>query len=268
MIEKILPPFIGIRNNSALKQAVFRHLCGVNLKNTVVVSSLGRCGSTMLVNSLAHYYKRQQSRLDIVRLDDHINFDLSTDDTTIERGFDGKASEALRGQYLHGHVYKTHDFPPRQLPNHVKVIFLFGDPIDIALSAKELDKRYLTGVDSNYTALDLHIRNLRGSIQKKADIFDSDVLRLEEQFLRWQNKQTFPVLRLRYETMWENQSAIRDFIEIGSFRLPPKKQRKNYRIKHSKETMQNLERIYSRLAKKIKDADNCSVYYPPSVEKQ
>ena len=66
----------------------------------------------MLVNSLKNYYHQQPSRMDIVRLDDHIQMDLVTDDSTIERGFDGEASMALRGQYLLGHVYKSHDFPP------------------------------------------------------------------------------------------------------------------------------------------------------------
>ena len=246
----------AVRYPRLLRQKISRYFFGNNIKNTIIVCSLGRCGSTMLVNNLKNYYHQQPSRMDIVRLDDHIQMDLVTDDSTIERGFDGEASMALRGQYLLGHVYKSHDFPPAYLPSHVKVIFLFGNPIDIVLSALELDKRPLTGVDSRFTALDLHIRNLRGDIKKKADLFDKDVLRLEEQFDCWFKTQAFPLLRLRYETMWEHQSEIRSFIGIDRFKLPKKKQRKYLRGKYNDSTLANLELNYSQLSKKIQNAPN------------
>lgn len=250
---------VGFQHGAKLKKFVTRHLYKDKTRNTIIVCSLGRCGSTMLVNSLANYYRRQSYRLDIVRLDDHIRTDLTSDNSTIERGFDGEESMALRGQYLLGHVYKSHDFPPPHLPDHVKVIFLFGNPVDIVLSAKELDKRYLTGVDSRFTSLDLHIRNLRGNIKQKADLFNKDVLRLEEQFNRWFEPQSFPILRLRYETMWEHQSLIRSFIGIDAFKLPQKKQRKNYRAKYPEKILAKLESNYSQLDKKIKSAPNYSV---------
>ena len=169
-----------------------------SMNNTIVVASLSRCGSTLVVNCLAKAYKRQRSRLDIVRLDDHINMDYHTTDETIERSFDGKEAEELRGQYLMGYVYKTHDLAPPNLPMHVKVIFLFGNPIDIVLSAYELDKNNLTGVDRRFTSLDLAIRNFRGDIHEKGKFFEKDVLRLHDNYESWFRKHKFPVMALRY----------------------------------------------------------------------
>ena len=137
------------------------------------------------------------------------------------------------------------------LPSHVKVIFLFGNPIDIVLSALELDKRQLTGVDSRFTALDLHIRNLRGDIKKKADLFDKDVLRLEEQFDCWFKTQAFPLLGFVMRRCGNiNPKYDLSLVSIGS-NYQKKSREKYLRAKYNDSTLANLELNYKQLSKKI-----------------
>jgi len=230
------------------------------MSNTIVVASLSRCGSTLVVNCLSKAYQRQKSRLDIVRLDDHINMDYRTTNETIERGFDGNEAEELRGQYLKGYVYKTHDLAPPNLPEHVKVIFMFGNPVDIVLSIKELDKNNLTGVDSRFTSLDLAIRNFRGNLDEKNKIFEKDVLRLRDNFECWFRKQNYPVMALRYETMWSHVDEIRAFTGFNSFNLPPYKSRKNLREKYEDSTLMAIERTHEDLINKIESCDDVTYF--------
>ena len=253
-----------IRNLAVLKSYGFNNIKNyfnqTSLDNAVIVASMGRCGSTLLVNNLAKGYRRQKSRLDIVRLDDHINPDYHTTNESIERGFDGEEAEKLGGQYLNGYVYKSHDIAPDWLPEHVKVIYLFGDPVDIVFSAKQLDEINLTGVDSNFTSLDLHIRNLRGNYKDKGFLFEKDVLRLEKNFDSWFRKQSFPVLALRYETMWEHQDAIRDFTGFLDFRLPPYKERKKLIDNFQLSEVASVKKTYKDLSGKIKASDDITLF--------
>lgn len=249
----------NIRNFSIFK---IRQKLGLTkpMENTIVVASLGRCGSTLMVNSLAKAYKRQEHRRDIIRLDDHIN-EYHTSDKTIDRGFDSKESEKKKGQFLKGYVYKTHDYPPPYLPKNVKVIFIFANPIDIVLSAKTLDKIPVKGLNNdNFTHLDLHIRNLRGNFEEKNLLFQKDVLKLSDNFNAWHKKHSFPLMTLRYETMWNYIDLVRWFTGFKNFNLPPHKKRRDLTLDYDQEILSKIKKVYKNLTEQIESSSDVAFF--------
>lgn len=232
------------------------------IKHPIIVASLGRCGSTLVYDVLSQRFYNQKYRQHVIYIDDHICKDYFYTPKTIERAFDTPQAEKLQGQYQDGYIYKTHDFPPKNLPPGVKVIYLFGNPIDLVLSAKQLDKLKVNPPDERFTGLDLHIRNFRGNFNNKEQLFEKDILRLEESFNRWYKEQAFPMLALRYETLWENQDAIREFTGYKSFKLPPQKPRKDLKSTCDKATLKKLSEIYSSLEQKIRSSDDVKLFLP------
>lgn len=232
------------------------------MDNAIIVASLGRCGSTLVYDVLGMRYYRQEYRQHVIYIDDHIVDDYFYTPKTIERAFDSPQGEMLRGQYKKGYVYKTHDFPPAYLPPHVKVIYLFGNPVDLVLSAKQLDGLTVNPPDERFTGLDLHIRNFRGNFSEKEQLFEKDVLRLEDNFNRWYKQQSFPLLAIRYETLWENQDAIKEFTGYGNFKLPPQRPRKDIKSKCDEALLEKIRGIYVGLEKKIKTCDDAKIFLP------
>jgi|TARA_B100000315_G_scaffold161196_1_gene149611 hypothetical protein len=229
-------------------------------RKTIIVAGLGRCGTTLLFESLSYHLRIQPGRLHIVRLDDHIDEGLYYTPDTIDRGFDSLEYERLRGQFKRGHVYKSHDFPPEYLPRHVKVIYLFGNPVEIVLSAKSLDNDQLHGVDSRFTILDLHIRNLRGDFAEKGSLFEKDVLRLKDNFDLWMKNHSFPVMAVRYEALWDRLEDIRKFTGCRKLILPPYSPRKDRTISYDEKTLKSLTTVYQTLSRKIKDMSDVTVF--------
>lgn len=130
---------------------------------------------------------------------------------------------------------KTHSLAPKELPTDVRTIFLFGDPIRAVVSTRE--KRF----DRN------HFENCGYFEDELPDIYARDDLGYEKIFDTWTSEHPYPVLAVRFESLWEHEELVSRYLGRGII-LPPKKRRAT---KVSKETRQQLSNVYGRLAKKI-----------------
>ena len=159
---------------------------------TIIVASMGRCGSTLLFKALGGAWEKSIREIFIC--------DLAAD-------------------ILPGRILKSHDFAPAALPPHVKVVYLFGDPYGIVLSNWDKMKR---------KDIVQHFIHLHGYYDRKERMLEEDVLRLKENFRSWHRPHPYPVLTVRYETMWQNVDALRSFTGLP-VDLPPCQPRRDYR---------------------------------------
>lgn len=102
-------------------------------------------------------------------------------------------------------VQKTHDqFDPRYAYD-AKYVFVYGDPLESALSVKRMYESAGQGWFEN------HIRNLNseGHIE---ELFTRDILNYERQLNSWQQGDVGRVLLLRYEQLWDRVDSISAFV--------------------------------------------------------
>ena len=140
-------------------------------KNAIIIAGLGRCGTTLLFNSISknHYYKKHNDLIDFKSL---INFKKGT-------------------------VYKTHDFPPLdELPSYVKVIFMYGNVYNTIISSHRRINEWSKS----------HHKHL-GSIGyiPNNDIFYRDSLGLSKQFSKWKATK---YLKIRYEDIYKKETIL------------------------------------------------------------
>lgn len=189
----------------------------------VIVAGMGRCGTTLL-------YKHLRMKHDFVR-------DIAN----------------LNNQDFNNYmVIKTHDFAAETLPEGSRVIYLFGDPIDIALSAHNARKVNIEG----------HYANLHGDFGMKKNFDSQDTLRLEMNFDSWYKKHSYPVLTLRYEKMWNHIDTIKEFVDWEGFHLPEYKPRVRKNTKSWEANIIKMEETYGSLTKKINTAEDAKVWEP------
>jgi len=204
-----------------VKQGTFLH--NIMRNNCIVVASLGRAGSTLLYNSILEIigYHFGEPML-INNLDDC--------------------------EYQKGAIYKTHDFPPDNPPNHAKFIWTFADPYEIVISVLKQEQK--EGVNR----IKKHFKHLNGNFNRYDDIFDYDAMRLEEHFDRWYSEQSFDLLTIKYKSMWNYQNQLSQF--VGSYIDLPTFNDRGERFKQlDKERQDKLVDTYSELHNKIEEAN-------------
>ncbi len=76
---------------------------------SIVIAGIGRCGTQLMYHSVANSMGFSLADKFLVDFSEEFNYARAT-------------------------VYKTHDFPPKVLPSHAKVIFMFGNPMNAAIS--------------------------------------------------------------------------------------------------------------------------------------
>jgi len=141
------------------------------MNTSIIVASLGRCGSTLLFDALG--------------------------------GQRGHFVHTLTDQvYEPGYVYKTHDHAPAELPAYCKAVYLFDNPVDIVLSNYEKSKQQ---------DISQHIINMHGDPGRIDLMFYEDIMRLKANFDSWFQAQTYPVMAMNYRSMWRNKFLIEDF---------------------------------------------------------
>jgi len=141
-------------------------------KIPIIISSMGRSGSTLLFDVLKNY----RSNNEFIILHDKLN---------------------LKNNFL----YKTHSFSEDMPKNcNCKVLYLFSNPYNVVISAHK------------NTNLKMHYKHMNGfwGMRNQWHIFDS--LRLEDNFDSWYKKQNFELLTIKYECLYENINIIEDFI--------------------------------------------------------
>jgi hypothetical protein len=191
----------------------------------VVVAGLGRCGTTLIHDAIIHSSIRY-------RISGTFAVDLE------------------RTAFKRSYVYKTHDFPPDHLPADVKVIYMFGNPMDAAVSAfkafSEQSKHY-RHVKSPYSA-------------EHGRMFEKDVMLMEEHFDRWMQRQAFSFLSVRYESIYDQgvARAISEYLGV-EITLPPRLARRSSWQDHP--DRQKLLATYGSLAAKVSEAPNVRLWH-------
>ena len=131
------------------------------------------------------------------------------------------------------------------LKTNCKVIYLFGNPMNIVISAHK------------YTNIKLHYKHMNADVRNinKWHIYDS--LRLEDNFDSWYKKQNFDLITVRYETMYNNLSKIEEFIN-HKLEFPKYKKRRTNWLEHQHKEL--LQKTYGNLNKKILNAKDIKIW--------
>lgn len=196
----------------------------------VVVASCGRSGSTMLTRALADSTLREWVQVLGRPVSDRI-----ANKIIIEYAWN------LEERYLRsGFIYKTHDYPPETLSDHVKYIYVYSDPIEVISSV--LNKAEREGEEW----LAKHARHLNGKSTSRKDIIFEDSINIVENISRWCNKEGNNVLAVKYNNLWERQDQLSDFIGFD-FGLPERKERRSSDKILNEEERRRLLRMGRRL---------------------
>jgi tetratricopeptide (TPR) repeat protein len=148
-----------------------------------------------------------------------------------------------------GPVKKTHGLAPKKLPEGYKVIFIFGDVINSVISTKKF--RY----DKT------HFINCGCTKDPEAtDIYLEDALNYEAMFDSWNQDNGYPVICVRYETIYENLKQINNFFIFTNLSLPSKKQRTTRYFDCNKEELNNIKKTYRNLIEKVNNAPDIARY--------
>ena len=133
------------------------------------------------------------------------------------------------------------------------LIFTFGDPLSIVLSVIRKSKEPVWGP--------AHFKNMNADWSKRHAILEEDVLGLEKMFDAFYQQQSCDSMCLRYETLWENENCISDFLNT-QFKLPEKKNREAESMKDllTSEQKINFQKGYRSLIEKIQKADDCKIW--------
>lgn len=221
-----------------LKQKV-KNLLGSYFSNSrypIIVNSYGRSGSTVLTKSII------ESAIDS---SNKILYKIAY------RSISQSSWELEKTKLRRGIVYKTHDYPPEDnFKNKPLMIYTFADPIDVVLSLLRLyDERGETWMRKHYA-------HLKTSFENFSNIIIEDQLHLENHLNCWLQEKRFPVAFVKYESIWNHQKEISDFIgfniQLPTFR---KRKAKKQRSKN-KRIVKQLNKTYGSLSKKIEELDN------------
>ena len=151
--------------------------------------------------------------------------------------------------YPRGRVYKTHGFPPPSLPDQVRLIYMFGNPMNIVVSAHNQMNAWGR----------LHHKHLGSDLFIDNDcVFQRDTLLLSKHFDLWHRRQSFSFATVRYEALYEpgTISTLNEYLGIN-LTLPPFRKRSANWTEHPRKD--KLLEIYADLHKRIEQADNIKI---------
>ncbi|NQY97245.1 MAG: hypothetical protein HRT82_08785 [Henriciella sp.] len=128
------------------------------------------------------------------------------------RALAGLKSGTKTPQDYKGPVRKTHSFDPRSFENAKRAIFLFGDPVAAVISTRK--NRYGRRHFLNCGASDRD--------PETTDIFREDALNYEKMWHAWPQRQSFDLLCVRYEALYDHLNTIEEFFGRRLYLPPPK----------------------------------------------
>lgn len=187
----------------------------------VLVASVPRCGSTLLFRAVAGHPPGR-------------HFPRGNKDCQFITSLDNIPDTPF---------LKTHSPAPEELPNDLRVIFIFGNPIQAVWSTWE----------KRFKRRHFEICGYRG--EEPPDILHRDDLGYERIFDSWMQIQSPQVARIRYERLWENKHLIEEFIGRPIV-LPPHRTRQT---DVPAETRRLLATTYASLCEKSELARDFSV---------
>lgn len=152
---------------------------------TILIPSMGRCGSTALFYAIRACVPPHSGR-----------FVHYLSDTDIQDG----------------EIIKTHDRAPQVIPDHWRVIYLHGDPEAIRRSVLAQSDEWKRAHFENFG---------KAFVDDQTSLIDSDGLDLEGNFASWRDS---GALCIHYDDLFESAEVISEFLGV-SITLPPRKSR-------------------------------------------
>ena len=178
-----------------------------------IINGIGRCGTTLMHTFLMKYYQHKPFLVDMKDLDSH--------------------------NITKNCVFKTHcPFPQNSHKNKIKVLFMFGDIYNSAISYSRKD------VWGKNAAKHLFLKN------HDINYLNEDLYKFKRHFDNWIKKQSYPVMIVRYEKLYENLRQILDFCDLNHIptsEFPPYKERNTDWRNLSKTNLDKLQNIYGEL---------------------
>ena len=110
-------------------------------------------------------------------------------------------------QAIPGTVCKTHIYPPKTHPKHVRLIFTFANPVDIVFSLVNIHQ------NQGPTFFNAHKVHLGAPNAQYDKLFDEDVLGLERMFNAYMAVEDYPIIMVKYPNMFNSEAEISEFIE-------------------------------------------------------
>ncbi len=188
-------PFLSVYRT--MKQLIRRSICSLSFRHetAIVVASTGRAGSTMLFNAIAKSLIRERFHLRPERIPGRLLWRASAGFVPRLREFDG--SWPL--------VAKTHDLFQNAPDIPLRLVFIYGDPLDAALSVRDRTAQL------GRHWFERHQHHLQGSGSLN-DLFSADVLNYEGQMRSWLGTRDERVYCVDLDDLWLEISSLSRFL--------------------------------------------------------
>ena len=200
----------------------------LNPQPPIIVSSMGRSGSTLCANAIADAVAMRK-------------FGMTR--RWLRKFTRAEAWDLAESRLAPNRVYKTHALS-YELPSHFsgRVVFVFGLASDAALSVVSCKRRYGDAWVSE------HFQHLR-AIGSFEELGKRDVLRFEEQIDGWTKLEGHDILALRYDGLWDNVGVLSKFL---GFKVALPERRPRTADKHiDQATIAKFRATYDALDRKI-----------------
>jgi hypothetical protein len=182
---------------SAIKRDLVCSLLFKQLPRIVVASS-GRAGSTMVHDAVAN-------GLVTARFPAAPHSTIATKVRRWSSGFVPRLGQLASGHCV---VAKTHDLFRFCAECDCKYIFVYGDPLESALSVR------LVVEEHGAEWFNRHQAHLGGS-GSYADLFRKDVLNYRNQLESWLTQNRSDVLCIDYEDIWRERTRLSEFLQFN-----------------------------------------------------
>jgi len=164
-------------------------------------------------------------------------------------------SSSNKGTHLLDHHTHKRD-PFFYVGRGTKVIYIFGNPMNAVISffRRTARKKYWMYYHCKHLEVDHELFSLNWSLE---DFLKNgkDLFRLEEHFDNWLHSHVcYPILFVKYETMWEHLPEIFEFLSTASARtgqFPPQKDRESDWRKEPKYIQEGLLNLYGSFDEKL-----------------
>ncbi|MEM1111407.1 MAG: hypothetical protein AAGI11_05815 [Pseudomonadota bacterium] len=184
------------------KSALQKIAAPLLFEDKVVIASNGRSGSTLLQEAIA-------AGLIASRYPRLRGTPLAEPMQLLAMSFTQDLSE-VRSKPVP--VQKTHDFFAPAYGNDARYLFVYGDPLDAALSVRRMFQTEGAGWFRQ------HMANMHSEASIE-ELLLSDALYYERQLISWGGAPRDRVLLLRYEQLWDRIDQVVDYLGF-SIELP------------------------------------------------
>lgn len=200
-----------------------------HISTPVVINSFGRSGSTLLYETVSRNAVRAGGSL-------------------AERLIRGVAWDLQDAVLQAGRCYKSHDYPP-PTARDMRVLYVFGDPIDAAFSARRM------AAENGEVWWRQHCIHLGAGNVNPDDVLRRDALRLGEHLHAWRRQSACTVGFVRYERLWESAAQLEDFLGFP-LQLPERRPRQAQDLASIPDAM---ARAYGVVAETIRSMPDWSI---------